>query len=184
MDRGTGLGLSQVYGFAKQSQGDVSFETEAGLGTVFTITLPLSRETIQEEITSSQPQGLHGSLRVLLVEDNPEVRIVASDYLEALGYSVVTAESGERAVDILNGPNELDVVFSDIVLPGLSGVELARIVREHHPQVGVVLATGYSEKTAAAVADGFTLLQKPYTKENVRNALAKVARRGQIELTR
>ena len=93
--------------------------------------------------------------RVLRVEDNPDVAVVAQDYLEQCGCTVVRANSAEMAIDLLNTDAGIQLVFSDIVMPGMNGLELARLVREHHPGVGLVLASGYSDKAVIAVAEGF-----------------------------
>ena len=109
---------------------------------------------------------------MLLVEDNPDVATVAADYLEQCGCRVVKANSAEAAVETLNRRKDIDLVFSDIVMPGMSGLELGRLVRDHHPEIPVVLASGYSDKAARAVEDGFVLLEKPYSLEALRRSLA------------
>ena len=79
----------------------------------------------------------------------------------------------EEAIELLNRDRTVEITFSDIVMPGMNGLELARFVREHHPDIGIVLASGYSEKATAAIADGFPLLQKPYTRDSLRAALVQ-----------
>ena len=110
---------------------------------------------------------------ILLVEDHPDVSAVGSEYVEQCGFKVVCAASAEVAVDILNQRSDIDLVFSDIVMPGMSGLELGRLIREHHPETPVILASGYSERAAVAVEEGFTLLQKPYSLEALRKSLAE-----------
>jgi len=115
-----------------------------------------------------------GHATVLLVEDNSDVAIVAADYLEQYGCKVVKAASAEAAIDALNKRRDIDLVLSDIVMPGMSGLELGRLVREYHPEIRMVLASGYSDKAAVATEEGFTLIRKPYSPEVLHRILAGV----------
>jgi two-component system NtrC family sensor kinase len=174
VDRGTGLGLSQVYGFAQQSKGAITVTSRPGTGATFELFLPCCDEALQAESKAvDDPAPLVKSATVLLVEDHPDVSAVGSDYVEQCGFKVVCAASAEVAVDILNQRSDIDLVFSDIVMPGMSGLELGRLIREHHPETPVVLASGYSDRAALAVEEGFTLLQKPYSLEALRKSLAE-----------
>jgi two-component system NtrC family sensor kinase len=174
VDRGTGLGLSQVYGFAQQSKGAITVTSRPGAGTTFELFLPRCEDALQAESkTVDDAAPLAKTATVLLVEDHPDVSAVGSDYVEQCGFKVVCAGSAEVAVDILNQRNDIDLVFSDIVMPGMSGLELGRLIREHHPETPVVLASGYSDRAALALAEGFTLLQKPYSLEALRKSLAE-----------
>ena len=119
--------------------------------------------------TAAPPQAA----TVLLVEDHPDVSAVGSDYIAQCGFTVICVSSAEAAVEMLNQRSDIDLVFSDIVMPGMSGLELGRLIREHHPETPVVLASGYSERAAAAVAEGFVLLQKPYSLETLRKSLTE-----------
>jgi two-component system NtrC family sensor kinase len=172
VDRGTGLGLSQVYGFVQQSKGAITVTSNPGAGTTFELFLPRCDEGVQVESQAADAATPPvKSATVLLVEDHPDVSAVGSDYVEQCGFKVVCASSAEVAVDILNRRDDIDLVFSDIVMPGMSGLELGRLIREHHPETAVVLASGYSDRAAAALAEGFTLLQKPYSLEALRKSL-------------
>jgi two-component system, NtrC family, sensor kinase len=174
VDRGTGLGLSQVYGFVQQSQGAITVTSRPGTGTTFELFLPCCDEALQAESKADADAApLARPVTVLLVEDHPDVSAVGSDYVEQCGFKVVCAASAEVAVDILNQRSDIDLVFSDIVMPGMSGLELGRLIREHHPETPVVLASGYSDRAALAVEEGFTLLQKPYSLEALRKSLAE-----------
>jgi two-component system NtrC family sensor kinase len=174
VDRGTGLGLSQVYGFTQQSNGAITVTSHPGTGTTFELFLPCCDEALQvESQVAADAAPLVKSAIVLLVEDHPDVSAVGSDYVEQCGFKVVCAASAEVAVDILNQRSDIDLVFSDIVMPGMSGLELGRLIREHHPETPVVLASGYSDRAAAAVEEGFTLLQKPYSLEALRKSLTE-----------
>jgi two-component system NtrC family sensor kinase len=172
VDRGTGLGLSQVYGFAQQSQGAVTVSSMPGAGTTFELFLPRCDDAPQAAVTPAEETApLVRSATVLLVEDHPDVSAVGSDYIEQCGFTAICASSAEAAVEILNQRRDIDLVFSDIVMPGMSGLELGRLIREHHPETPVVLASGYSERAALAIAEGFVLLQKPYSLEALRKSL-------------
>ena len=178
VDRGTGLGLSQVFGFVNQSRGTVTVTSELGRGSRFTLFLPVSKERLEAppERTGQVVSSL-ARARVLLVEDNPDVAIIAADYLEQCGCNVIKVESGEKAVDTLNRRNDIDLVLSDIAMPGMSGLELGRLVRDYHSEVPIVLATGYSDKATQAVEEGFILLEKPYSLEAMRESLAAASAR-------
>lgn len=175
LDKGTGLGLSQVYGFAGQSEGTLSFETTLGIGTTFTILLPRSEAPILAEPPAPMVAPAEKPLRVLLVEDNADVAVVAREYLERCGSAVIDAASAEAAIELLNTSPGIDLVFSDIVMPGMNGLELARLIREHHRGIAIILASGYSEKASAALAEGFLLLSKPYSLDELRSALSRAS---------
>jgi len=174
VDRGTGLGLSQVYGFAQQSQGAISVSSKEAAGTTFELFLPCCHDVpVAVSKAAEETAAPIQAATVLLVEDHPDVSAVGSDYIEQCGYRVICAASAEAAVEILNKRDDIDLVFSDIVMPGMSGLELARLIREHHPETPIVLATGYSDRAAAALAEGFVLLQKPYSLEALRKSLSQ-----------
>jgi two-component system, NtrC family, sensor kinase len=175
VDRGTGLGLSQIYGFVQQSNGAITVESEIGRGTRFDLFLPRSAEAPADEAADAAavPAQADKTATLLLVEDHPDVAAVATDYAEQCGFAVVKAASAEAALELLNSHRDIDLVFSDIVMPGMSGLELARLIRDHHPETPVVLASGYSDRSASALAEGFPLLQKPYTLEALRKALVQ-----------
>lgn len=175
VDRGTGLGLSQVYGFVRQSAGTISVESEIGRGTRFFILLPVTDEEPEQVVAVEEPVRRLPPMTVLLVEDHADVAVVAADLLRELGCKVVNASSGEAALEVLNTRSDVGAVFSDVVMPGMGGLELGRLLREHHPEIPIVLASGYSDSIAAALAEGFTLLRKPYTPAQVAEALAQAA---------
>jgi two-component system, NtrC family, sensor kinase len=176
VDKGTGLGLSQVYGFVKQSNGTISVSSEVGSGTTFRLFLPLCMETPRPATRKNLdgPVDVIRQATVLLVEDHPDVSIVATDHLEQLGCKVVQANSAAVAIDALNSKSDFDLVLSDIVMPGMSGLELGRLIREHHPAIPVILASGYSDKAALATQEGFTLIRKPYSPEVLKPILDSI----------
>ncbi|KAA2242134.1 hybrid sensor histidine kinase/response regulator [Salinarimonas soli] len=171
--RGTGLGLSQVYGFAVQSGGTASLASEPGRGTTITLHLPRTREApaaVDGAPESSVPRDGHG--RVLLVEDNAAVAEVTVATLEELGYEVRHAADPAGALRLLEGEGRFDLVVSDIVMPGpVNGVDLARMIRTRHPHMPILLATGYSEVAQSAAEEGFPTLRKPYEAASLREAI-------------
>ncbi len=161
--KGTGLGLSQVYGFASQSGGAATI-TSSRRGTAVTFFLPQTWETparAREQAAAISAKPTAGT--VLLVEDNTEVAEVGKAYLEELGYKVKQAGSAQAGLDLLEREDGIDLVFSDILMPGgLNGLELAGTVRRRFPGIGVLLTSGYSSSAQDAVRRGFAVLQKPY----------------------
>ena len=167
---GTGLGLSQVFGFAKQLGGAVEVESEVDKGSTFTLYLPASRgsETGQMRMNGMKPRG-----RVLIVEDDTFVAELAADMLSELGFESAVAHSAKEALDRLAAGDKPQLVFSDVVMPGgLTGIELARKLRERFPELPILLTTGYSEQVAAS--HGFPVLQKPYELDALADALGNL----------
>jgi PAS domain S-box-containing protein len=169
--KGTGLGLSQVYGFARQAGGEATVDSQLGSGATFTLLLPRSRAgqpAAPEALRQDQPQA---KAQVLLVEDNPEVADVAVMLMEQLGHKVQVATSAAAALQALQEGDPPDVVFSDVVMAGdMDGLDLAHILRERHPNLPVILATGYSQAAERSIGN-FPLLRKPYTLDQLSQAL-------------
>lgn len=174
--KGTGLGLSQVIGFAKQSGGDIRVDSVEGKGTTFTLYLPRAYpddEAKQADTDSDIPIDGDG-LCVLLVEDNEQVGEFATQALQELGFDSVHAVNAERALEELgNDCGRFHVVFSDVVMPGMSGLELGAEIRRLYPDVPVVLTSGYSHVLAQNGKHGFELLHKPYSVEQLSRVLHK-----------
>jgi two-component system, NtrC family, sensor kinase len=162
--KGTGLGLSQVYGFAKQSGGTATIASTVGRGTTITIYLPLTRELPAPSIVHDEPEiASQGAGTVLLVEDNVEVADVATAYFQQLGYTVKQAATAREALELLDNDPNINLVFSDILMPGgMNGLELGHAIGRQHPAMPVLLATGYSSSARDAVRQGFVVLQKPF----------------------
>lgn len=181
--KGTGLGLSTIYGFVKQSGGYVTIYSEPGLGTTISMYFPVAEpadaagDPPSQAVSGALPEG--DGQRVLVVEDDPAVRRLAVSRLQALGYTVLSAESADEAYDMLQDRKfTLDLLFSDLVMPGrLSGQDLARLVRQERPQTGILLASGFSDEhnqEPALAQSGFELLRKPYRQAELARRLARI----------
>jgi PAS domain S-box-containing protein len=173
VDKGTGLGLSQVYGFTRQSGGTTTISSSPGTGTTVTIYLP--RSSAESEDSAVEPGAGEdvapaGSEAILLVEDNAEVKAVAGMLLQQLGYRVDAVDNAAAALDLLAEGKSVDLVFSDVVMPGeMDGLALARRIRTDYPHIPVLLTTGYAK--AASQAKGFPILRKPYRLTNLSRAI-------------
>ncbi|CAN5767517.1 hypothetical protein BH09PSE5_BH09PSE5_08500 [soil metagenome] len=176
---GTGLGLSQVFGFAKQSGGDVLVESEPGHGSTFTIYLPQAA-TLAPPAAASPLQADHHrrvslSGIVLMVEDNPEVATTVQMSLTELGFGSVVATSAQAALaELAKDSSRFSVVFSDVVMAGMNGIQLGYEIRRRHPTLPVVLSSGYSHVLAQGENNGFRLLPKPYALEALSKILHEV----------
>lgn len=175
--KGTGLGLSQVFGFAKQSGGDVDVMSVVDKGTTFTLYLPqVDHSFVMETQPTGPKQHTEGAgLCVLVVEDNLEVGKFCTQVLDDLGYKSVWVASAEEALGKLGTDGQgFDVVFSDVVMPGMGGVELVKRLTVSLPTMPIILATGYSHVLAQEGTYGADLLQKPYSAEQLSRALHAV----------
>jgi two-component system NtrC family sensor kinase len=176
--KGTGLGLSQVYGFAHQSGGAATIASSARRGTVVSLFLPRTWETpVQPHEPSATVAAKKHAGTVLLVEDNAEVAEVTKAYFEELGYKVKQAASAQGGLDLVEDERDIDLVFSDILMPGgMNGLELADAIRRRFPHIVVLLTTGYSSSAQDAVSQGFAVLQKPYDIAALDRALREAQR--------
>jgi PAS domain S-box-containing protein len=169
--KGTGLGLSQIHGFAAQSGGHAGVRSTVGEGTVVSLVLP--RTTKMPAATADRIALTSWEcLNVLVVEDNDGVRQFATTMLRELNSTVTEAASAEKALALL-ARDRFDIVFTDIVMPGMSGLELARHLRKTMPDQPVLLTTGYSREVADGQAAGFVILKKPYGAESLSTAIAR-----------
>jgi signal transduction histidine kinase len=175
--KGSGLGLAQVYGFVKQSAGHVDIQSEPGKGTTVRLFMPRTHRIPGElrlagEIVQSGTNGPFEG-QVLLVEDDNEVAALATEMLKSIGFGVTRVAGPTAALGALANDRRVNLVFSDIMMPGsMSGVELAREIRKRRPGLPVLLATGYQEAAAPAMKDGFGVLSKPYTMEELAGAIS------------
>jgi len=170
---GTGLGLSQVFGFAKQIGGAAAVESGPEKGATFTLYLPASRGANAGE---TRVNGNHALGRVLIVEDDTLVAELAAGMLGELGFESTITHSATEALEQLAAGEKPKLIFTDVVMPGgISGIELARKVRQRFPELPILLTTGYSEQVAGS--HGFPVLQKPYEMDALASALGTVLKR-------
>ncbi|WP_197277267.1 PAS domain-containing protein [Sphingomonas profundi] len=182
--KGTGLGLSQVYGFTKQSGGEVEVVSEPGKGTTFRLYLPRVQPPAEQREDAPDDTGVAGEASILIVEDNEQVGEFAAQLLDDLGYTTRYAANARDALGILERDHAtIDILFSDVVMPGVDGVQLARQVQARWPEIRIVLVSGYSHVLAGDARHGFDLLHKPYSADELSRVL-DVARRARGERRR
>jgi CheY-like chemotaxis protein len=176
--KGTGLGLSQVYGFAHQAGGTVTADSKVGQGTTITMYLPSCAE---EQVTGKEHSAARARSQqpqrqtVLVVDDSPDVADVTSSLFEHLGYETIYRDSAEAALKLLEAGTKIDLVFSDIVMPGtIDGVGLAREIRSRYPSLPIALTTGYSD-AAKAAPPNLKILRKPFDTEALRDFIQEIA---------
>ena len=183
---GSGLGLSQVYGFARGSGGVALLESEIGQGTSIMLYLPRATKTStaplaapldsvrsQDSVKSAVPA------RLLLVEDDVEVARATMELLEDIGLQVIWARDGKAALATFERDPTIEIVMSDIVMPGgMSGLDLGRALRENHPDLPVLLTTGYSQYAPQVVKEGFVLVEKPYHRDALAISIRRAAERA------
>jgi signal transduction histidine kinase len=189
--KGSGLGLAQVYGFVNQSNGRVAIDSRVGAGTTVTLTFPRSERAVDESTIATAASAAPAPRRpgagtrspgdVLLVEDDPTVADLTTDMLKGAGYTVIHVKSAASALDALADGRGIDVVFSDVMMPGgMNGVELAREIRKRWPGLPVVLTTGYIEAARTAMAEGLEVLVKPYELEELSAILESYISEGML----
>jgi PAS domain S-box-containing protein len=173
--KGTGLGLSQVYGFAKQSGGEVSVDSVVGEGTTFTLYLLRVPAALGGAATRrAGDEEMEGRGHILVVEDNEQVGAFSTQLLSELGFETTWASSADVALKMLaDDPYRYAAVFSDVVMPGMNGVELGLEIRRRAPGLPVILTSGYSHVLAQEGSHGFELLHKPYAIEDLTRALRR-----------
>jgi two-component system, cell cycle sensor histidine kinase and response regulator CckA len=172
-EQGSGLGLSMVYGFVKQSHGYIRIDSDAGEGARVTILLPRAEPVAQPEALAPATSDQRWPGRLALVaEDNEDVRQIIRRQLVELGFSVVEAESGDEAAALVEQIEDLHLVISDIVMPGLSGVDLARRMKETRPEISVVLISGFSFDGSEDRSD-LVVLAKPWEKQDLIEAIGR-----------
>ena len=177
--KGTGLGLAQVYGFAKGSGGSVRVSSQLQRGTTISLVLPRSDGTPNEYAKPAiEDEGSTSTGTVLVVEDNPDVRAVSTMLLEQIGHRVHFESSAEAALEQLQKNPYVDLVFSDVVMPGgMDGVALARVIRSRYPDIAILLTSGYA-KAAEAAGREFPILRKPYEVKALASAVNAAIRAG------
>jgi CheY-like chemotaxis protein len=169
MGKGTGLGLATVYGIVKQSGGSIQVESEVGGGTTFRIYLPATEGgTRKRQATLGGEMVAGGTETILIAEDEPDLRELARIFLEGYGYTVLEAESAERAIETAsNFAGSIDLLLTDVIMPGMSGAQLAENILSKRPQTRIVYMTGYTDDMVVqhkVLEPGVKLLQKPFNR--------------------
>jgi PAS domain S-box-containing protein len=177
--KGSGLGLSMVHGVATQSGGGLLIDSRVGCGTTVNVYLPRARRPSAPARQRETPSAtVHKVATILVVDDDADVREVAVSSLESCGYRLLAAENGLAALDVLAGPERVDLLLVDMAMPGMNGVEVIRRARERHPGLRALLVTGYADITAFSPAEGDLILQKPYRLERLADSVAEALQRN------
>jgi two-component system NtrC family sensor kinase len=179
--QGTGLGLAQVYGFARQSAGMARIETRPGQGTTVRLLLPRATATAPRAAAprpAPEPAlPATASLRVLVVEDDPQVGALACEMLQQLGHATIRVEGAEAALGALADGRPMDLLLTDVIMPGsMDGIALAAEARRRRPDLPVLLSSGYAGAPNRVAASGFPLLRKPFTLEELAAAIERATR--------
>jgi PAS domain S-box-containing protein len=173
---GTGLGLSQIHGFAAQAGGRAEISSKEGSGTTVHIVLPCTAKELSVADAEAKAPELPAGTNILLVEDNPQVQAFGAELLQDLGCEVRCAASGEEALNLLEEYTP-QAVLTDIIMPGISGIDLAQQISAEHPNLPIILATGYSEQAAQGVRR-WPMVLKPYSGSDLASAIASAMRRS------
>jgi PAS domain S-box-containing protein len=164
--QGTGLGLSMIYGFAKQSRGHIRVESAENVGTTFRLYLPRCQGVVETRAVAPARDAATGAGEtVLVIEDDSSVRLIISNVLQDLGYACLEASDGQAALPILMSNSPLDLLITDVGLPGMNGRQIAEIARQHRPDLKILFVTGYAEHAtghAPFLARGMEMVTKPF----------------------
>ncbi|MGA7489074.1 MAG: MASE1 domain-containing protein [Xanthobacteraceae bacterium] len=179
LGKGTGLGLAQVYGFSHQSGGTVVATSAVGSGTTITIYLPRRHAALVEAVEAPPTQPIvPGQGTILVVEDNAEVGDVTASLVEQLGYRTLRAENAADALNMLRQGEKINLVLSDVVMPGgMNGIALAQEIGNHYPRISVLLTSGYSD-VVQTVGSQFVILRKPFQLAALEKAMREALERG------
>jgi CheY-like chemotaxis protein len=176
--RGSGLGLSMVYGFVKQSGGHLTVESQLGYGTRIDLHLPVVKAQPGETAAPATGSAMRGSESILVVEDEAAVRDIAVTFLRSLGYAVIATADAVTGLEQLSQRADIDMLFSDVVLgTGMTGVELAHEARRRRPGLPVLLTSGYEHSALENRSNNgseFVLLPKPYRREDLSAAVRRI----------
>jgi two-component system cell cycle sensor histidine kinase/response regulator CckA len=171
--KGTGLGLASVYGIVRAAGGEITVESDPKSGTVFRISLPAIPGVARDDAPNTGANVRSPLVRVLVVDDEESLRVSIADWLASKGNIVSNAASGEDALDLLSREALPDVILTDMLMPGINGLELARTVRREYPEIKTIIMTGYADLSSHE-QEGFEWLQKPTQLSAVAEAIGRV----------
>ena len=177
---GTGLGLAMVHGFINQSGGQISVHSKPGDGSTFLLYLPVSDQPPTPLPVDEKPsEKIGGNERILLVEDDHLVQNVVKHQLESLGYQVITATGGQQALNLLREGNAVDLLFTDLRMPGMGGRQLAQLASEQCPYLKILFTTGFAghDDEGDGLQDNTNLIRKPYHRAELAQCLRRVLTR-------
>jgi len=178
LGKGTGLGLATVYGIVKQSRGHISVYSELGMGTTFKIYLPSVEKSVPAPLSPQPAVAPKGCGTVLLVEDEPALRMLAGESLKRMGYSVLQAGNGLEALKVADlHPHRIDIVVTDIVMPRMGGPAMVENLRQKRDEFGVIYMSGYTETAVlenAQIGSDAILLNKPFSTELLAHKIAEL----------
>jgi CheY-like chemotaxis protein len=173
--KGTGLGLSMAYGFVKQSGGHIEIDSEPGRGASVTILLPRTTDAAVEKPATPAATVAGGAETILVVDDEIAIQDNVAEILSTLGYRVLTASSADEAAVLLRQHRRVDLLFTDVIMPGtMNSPQLAEVARQLHPEIQVLFTSGYSENAViqdGRLKQGVTLLNKPYSGDELARAI-------------
>jgi len=176
--KGTGLGLAMVYGFIKQSDGHIRIFSELGHGTTVRMYLPRALGgSPHAAVAAGAFRIIHGTETILLVEDDEQVRRFALSQLKSLGYNVLQAHNGVEAMELIERNERIDLLFTDVVMPGMSGRQLADSARQRRPGLKVLFTSGYNEDAVVhhgRLDHGVQLLPKPYRRRELAKRIRSI----------
>jgi CheY-like chemotaxis protein len=183
LGQGTGLGLSMIYGFVQQSHGHVVIESQEGRGTTIRMFLPAACRPVRggRALSSDEAAPTGAGETVLVIEDDPAVRLLVMQVLEELGYRGIETADGRQAVPILESSRKIDLLISDVGLPGLNGRQLAEIARETRPDLPILFMTGYAKQAAdqaAFLGGGMEIITKPFAIEQLGRRIGEILQRS------
>ena len=174
---GTGLGMTMAHSFARQSGGGIAIQSKPGSGTTVLMAIPHLSPSAKQEPAGEELPLEHGEDLVLLVEDDPDVRKVVRKLLVDLGYPVIEAENGAQAQELVGQVADIHIVVSDVVMPGgISGIQLARHLRNAYPMIRILLMSGYNQEADDATASDVKILAKPFTRSDLAHALQSLGK--------
>jgi CheY-like chemotaxis protein len=173
LGKGTGLGLSMVHGLVVQLGGTLELFSEVGKGTTAIMVLPVATSAPEVEVPVAAQQQTRRSAVILFVDDDPLIAMSTTEMLEDLGHRVIGASSAMHALDILKSEQQIDLMVTDHVMPGMTGIELAAATRQVRPSLPILLATGYAELPEGTQVD-LPRLAKPYHQDQLRDRLEQL----------